>query len=49
MAIRKGDEEKLADKATKDDQQRKDALPRPTPTEAKVMRQVKDTDIEGDN
>jgi hypothetical protein len=49
MPIRKGDEEKLADKVTSEDQQRKDALQRPTQTEAKVMRQVRDTDVEGDN
>jgi hypothetical protein len=42
-------EEKLADKLTADDQQRKNQLARPNKTESKVMRQVRDTDIEGDN
>ena len=49
MPIREGDEEKLAERKTKDDQALKNKLPPPTKTEAKVMRQVRDTDIEGDN
>lgn len=49
MPIRKGDEERLADKVTADDEQRKRNLPPPNAREAKVMRKVRDTDIEGDN
>lgn len=49
MPIRPGDEQKLADKQLEEEERRKRNLPLPTAKEAKVMRQVRDTDIEGDN
>jgi hypothetical protein len=50
MAIRKGDEQKLADKKTSDDAERVRKLPPPqSQKESDVMKQVRDTDIEGDN
>lgn len=50
MPIRRGDEEKLAEALVKDEEKRKQQLPPPqTSKEQRVMRQVRDTDIEGDN
>jgi hypothetical protein len=50
MAIREGDEQKLADKKTRDDAERVRNLPPPqSRKESEVMKRVRDTDIEGDN
>lgn len=49
MPIRKGDEDKLADKKTEDEQERIAKLPKADQRESKVIRQAKDPGWEGDN
>lgn len=49
MAIRKGDEDKLADKVTETEQRNIAKLPKADPRETQVIRQAKDPGWEGDN
>lgn len=43
------DAQKLADRLAKDDRDRKARLQEANEQEARIMRQAKDTEIEGDN
>lgn len=49
MPIRGGDEQRLADAREREEQRRKAQLQQADEREARVMRQVRDTDVEGDN
>jgi hypothetical protein len=49
MPIRKGDEDKLADKVTETEQQKISKLPKADQRESKIIKHVKDPGWEGDN